>query len=897
MTALPFPYITTKLHIPETRVERMPRPALMRRLGCYARTKMLLVSAPAGFGKTTLLGEWSHKSRWPVVWVSLDTTDNDPIHFWSYVVAALEKIEPRVGQNVLPLLHAPRPSPVEYLIPALINTVAALPDRLALVLDDYHCIESGTIHDALAYLIDYMPPNMHLIIASRTAPPLPLARWRARGQLGELGVADLRFSPEETEHLLNKVMALDLPAEAVAALQARTEGWIAGLHLATLARQEERLGTRGIEGSHRYVADYMASEVLDQQPPEIRAFLLRTANLEVLNGPLCDAVTGRTDSLTLLDELRRRNLFVVALDHKGHYRYHRLFADAIRGEATRDPALDLPNLHRRAASWYEANGDTSRSMAHLLSGGWVDEAVALVERTARDHLMRGELETLRSWFSSLPEDEIRSRPELCLVYAWALTHAGQLDAAEQYLDCLASGPIGGSQAGRLLGESASVHARIAVVRGDNEGMIHFSKKALSLLPVEATALRGDALLDLAFAYGAHDEFGVAQQAFDRAIEQSRASGNLRVAMMALYYLGDLYSAQGHLHRAVQLYRQGLAWCQRIAPSSGQACWAHAGLGTLLYEWNDVDAALDHLGHAVRLGQQCGEVKVLMYPRIPLSHALQAVGRTEEALAALDAAAEVARQTNILEIAHQIDLARIQTWLRAGRIDLATAWIRQQGLGVQDSALEPVEVELLAWIELAAHGAERTADPRGLARIVDLLDPGQGVTAPKRTYPWVGRLAILSLVQQALGHPDRAAEALARALQLAEPMGLIRTFVDLGPAMAALLSKRDALRRTARRQRTTVGEAYLEALLDAFEGASTPISVSAPTQPEGTIEPLRPREIEVLHHIAQGRSNREIAEEMVMAVSTVKWYLRGIYGKFQVHRRTQALARARELDLI
>jgi LuxR family maltose regulon positive regulatory protein len=894
--SLAVPHIDTKLHIPTTRSDLVDRPRLERKLDRCVEYRLLLVSAPAGFGKTTLIGEWSERSRWPVAWVSLDPGDNDPMRFWSYVVAALDKLETDIGANVLPKVQSPQPEPIEYIIPTLINTVVNVPDHLALVLDDYHCIESETIHTGLAYLLDYLPSNMHLIVATRIDPPWPLAQWRARGQLLELRASDLRFSPSETERLLNQVTKLNLPTEDVTGLQERTEGWVAGLQLAALAARASSEPSplspfQDFRGDHQYVVDYLATEVLQQQPGPIRDFLLQTAILDTLSGSLCDATTGQANGQAVLEQLHHQNLFITALNRRGQYRYHQLFADFLRDQLRRDPSHDPQTLHLRAADWYERHGDLDRAINHVLAAGHTAEAVHLIEETARTHMMRGEFATLRNWFQNLPDQVICNRPQFCLIYAWVLANSAQLDAAIRYLDQLELDPQAGEEERVLLGEAARVRARIAVIQGDTPQNIHYSKKALDLLPASAP-VRGDVFLDLAFAHNSLQDSEAAEAAFLQAIELSQATGNPRATLMATYYLADLYRDHGRLRQAAQCCQQGLASSQQLDPPTTAVCWVHAAFGALLYEWNDLAAALDHLQKAVHLAQQSGEIKVLIYAPISLARTLQALGRSDEAPSPLERATRVAGQTCIPDLANLVDEARVRIWLRQGELDTAARWLQRRGLSLQNDPLSPAEVDLLARFQLARNQAASSSSQDDLARIVELLDAQvEADAALDRKRPLVEHLSLLALAYRGLGDDDRAMAKLAEAVALAEPMELVRTFVDCGAGLV------DLLRELAAQARDS---GYVARLLAAFRDDAAPEkTVDVPPLPasQPLIEPLRQREIEVLHYVAQGRSNQEIADEMVVAMSTVKWYLRNIYDKLDVHRRTQALAKARELNLL
>lgn len=892
-----FPQIATKLSIPAVRGNRVSRDRLHSKLDLCTNYRLTLVSAPAGYGKTTLLSGWSQTTDYPVAWVSLDATDNDPLHFWSYVITALGKLEPDLGEHLLALLRAPRPILDDFLLAALVNAAATIPGDFVLVLDDYHVIQNDAVHAALATVLSCQPETMHVILAARSDPPLPLARWRARGQIQALGVRDLQFSFDETLQLLQRAMSPDLSQDVALALQRQTEGWAAGLQLAALAVQEQAgvALLRGFRGDHYYIVNYLATEVFAQQPAWLQDFLAQTSILETLEGPVCAAVTGRDDSAVVLAELLHRNFFITALNSKGAYRYHYLFADFLRDRLKSGAHGDAASLHRRAATWYARVGDLERAIRHALAAGDTGTAAAHVAAAARDYLLRGEFATLRAWFQALPEPAILARPELCVISASVLANAGHGEAAERYLGQLESLPPEDTETNLLLGEAASVRARIAVIRQDTPANIRYSEQALALLPEDAAVQRSEIFLDLGFAHSAQHAYAVARESMEQAIGVSRAAGNLRTAMLALYYLGDMELTQGRLHEAARRCQEGLAWCEALTPPSPLACWAHAGLGRLAYEWNHLDDAITHLEKAVALAQRCGEVKVLMYPRIPLAAAFQAQRRPDAAARVLDAATAVVAQSHIQVIGEQVDLARVQLWVEQGKVDAAGRWLQLQGIDLQKADLQFHELTMLAWYHLAS----QPVDAAALGRLRErALHEMAVATAQQRAYHAIGWGLWAARVDQTLGQLGPALDRLAALLVQAEPMGLVRTFADHGEPLAALLRQVRAQPDVAR---------YATRVLAACEGGKAgsrsterprPLHVQqALHSSPHLIEPLRQRELEVLHHIAQGRSNQEIADEMVMAVSTVKWYLRNIYGKLHVNRRTQALARARELNLL
>ncbi|MBN1220897.1 MAG: hypothetical protein JXM69_18385 [Anaerolineae bacterium] len=883
-----FSYLATKLHIPPTPPSLVPRPRLIQQLNQSIQYKLLLVSAPAGYGKTTMLSDWSQRSEWPVAWVSLDGADNDPIRFWSYVITALDKLGADL-ESILDLLQATHTDST-YHLTGLINALAGISDDFVLILDDYHCIENDSIHTALTFLLDYLPAQMHLILAGRVDPPLPLARWRARGQLMELGIDDLRFSQAETQTLLQQTSNADLSAQDITLLQQCTEGWVAGLHLTALtvagSAESSTSFLNNVSGDHRYIVDYLAAEVLQQQPEPIRNFLLQTAILNHLHAGVCNAVTGRNDSRSILAQIEQRNLFLVPLDGKRQtYRYHHLFADFLRDQLQQTRPDEAPSLHRKAAAWCQQHGDVGQAINHFLSAKDFTQAVQLIEDIAEQSLIRGEMNTLLNWFKLLPEELVCARPKSCLYRAWALTHAGQLAAASQYLALVDQ--FEPSQTEGLKGQRAAIQARLAVIRGNAAQIIDFSEQALRHLPADNLALRSEVSLDMAFACDQDPNcFEKAWQAFEEAIKASQKAGNSRTAMMASYYLAYSRRFHGQLQPAAQLCQHGLQWSQQHASGSVSACWVYVGLGELLYEWNNLAEAADHLQHALAMAQQSGEIKVLIYGYTTLAQLLQAQGQSDQALATLQTAENIIQKTDITVMIERIPLDRISLWLRQGQVEHAANWVQAHGLHFNPQ--EPASLGNRILIRLAM------AQPRTTNKVdeaIDLLNQWRHTAQTYgQTWELIRCLNLLALVYDTLGDETKALDALEEALALAQPLGLVRTFVDEGPAMAALLQK------YARRN---IATHYVTQLLAAFGEDTTltviPLLTALPTQP--LVEPLRQRELEVLQHISAGRSNKEIADEMILAVSTVKWHLKNIYGKLQVKNRTQALARARELNLL
>ncbi|MDQ3930638.1 MAG: hypothetical protein M3328_16015, partial [Chloroflexota bacterium] len=561
------PLLLTKLRPPVMRRKLVSRPALTRRLEAGLGGKLTLISAPAGSGKTTLLVEWLGYTELPVAWLSLDAADNDLGRFLAYLIAALQRVRPEIGETALPLLRAPQVVPTEPVLTVLANSLATVPHDFILVLDDYHVVRSEAVHSAVSFLLGHTPPHVHLVIAGRSEPPLGLAQLRAQGQLTELRAPDLNFTREETARFLHEVMELPASAEDVAALEGRTQGWIAGLQLAALSSQRREGGLAAlstITGGHPHLLDYLASEVLEQQPPDVQSFLLRTSILDDLTAPLCDAVVDQAQlpsSQLMLERLERANLFLVALDERQEwYRYHPLFAEFLRSYLKRTMPGDVEKLHLRAARWLEEHGLVPEAVPHALSAREYDVAASLVEGHAQAMLTYGENTTLIGWLTALPEEVLLTRPRLCIYHAWAATYAGQYQVAEARVrDAERAAALEGGNAGPryVRGEVAAIRARLAANSNDLEGVMSLSREALEHLPAERVDLRGHVALNLGLTYLDFGEMEQAARYLAEAHETGRASGNLRLAIFGLRYLGVTRMVQGMLHEAARLYRQAL----------------------------------------------------------------------------------------------------------------------------------------------------------------------------------------------------------------------------------------------------------------------------------------------------------------------------------------------------
>lgn len=909
--------LTTKLSAPETRAPILPRPRLLDRLDDGTRSALTLVCAPAGYGKTTLLIEWSRRSDRPFAWVSLDAQDDDAGRFWGYVFAALELLRPGVGAEALALLRSPQPPPIESILTVAINGLAALPRAGVLVLDDYHLIEDRAIHAALAFLLAHLPPRLRLVIAGRADPPLPLARLRARGQLTELRAADLRCTPEETAAFLRDVMGLALAAGDVAALEERTEGWIAALQLAALSLRGQADGAAFVAafaGSHRHVVDYLVDEVLARQPGDVHTFLLHTAILDRLGGALYDAVTGRGDGQALLEGLERANLFIVPLDDERRwYRYHHLFADVLRQRLRRADPAGVPRLHRRAAAWYERECWVTEAIGHALAAGDTAWAVRLAEEHVETAVLRSEVAAVRHWLALLPGDVVRSRPRLCVAAAVVALVGHDLEAVEPWLrdaerglgtgdrdeappDPSAPAEDGPSQGAGTLADELFADLPLAIVvicgtlarlRGDAARAIACAQRALDHLP-DTGYLRGVAAWDLGLAYWMGGDLAAADRVLGALSARATPTGSvetLYAPLLGLYYQGQVQIAQGRLHAAAATYRRA----QRLGAPEGRprlpaAGWAEVGLGELLREWDDLDGAARHLRAGLDLGARVGDAAPLAQGYVALARVRQARGDAAGALDAIEMARRLAPGADVIHLFNPVEAQRARLWLLQGDVAAAARWVEERGLR-QDDALSYAREAAHAVLArvLLAQGA-----PRDARALLDRL--GEQAEAGGRVGSAIEILALRALAEEACGDMATALATLGRALALAEPEGYVRLFVDEGMAMMALLRRAAA---------EGLSPAYAHRLLAAAAppGAPAPPAVARPTAASPLPESLTPREREVLELLAAGAQNGEIAARLYVTLDTVKKHVGHIFGKLGVGNRTQAVARARALGLI
>jgi LuxR family maltose regulon positive regulatory protein len=902
-----------KLSVPPAHIHLIDRPRLTGQLSRALGRKLTLISAPAGFGKTSLLSQWVQQGNIPAIWVSLDEADNDLIRFWSYIISALQRAHPALGPAPLVLLHTPTPPAIETVLTALLNAVNTLPEPIMLILDDYHVIEAPAIHRSVAFLLDHLPAQMRLVIASRTDPPLPLARLRARNHLSELHAADLRFNADEAAGFLNQAMDLHLPKEAVAALEERTEGWIAGLHLAALSLQGQSDipgFIAAFTGSHRYIFDYLADEVLDRQPEAVQTFLLHTSILARLCGPLCEAITSQPQAQALLEQLEQANLFLVPLDgERRWYRYHSLFADVLRDRLQRQQPELVALLHRRAAVWHEHNHFIPQAVTHALAADDLEYAAHLIEQAAEFMLKRGEGTTFVHWVEALPEALVRSRPRLAFYHAGALIVVGQSDMAEARLQAIERDlsahqneppAIGLHERDQtILGEISAARAIVAAYEGDVAQTLAWAQQALAQLPEDELFGRSMLAASLGAAYWWSGDLDAADKAFSETRVISQAARNAHASVASLAGQGYIQASRGKLRRAAEIYRQAI---QEATEPDGQllpvASLAQSGLGELLYQQNDFDQAERLLLEGIALAKQWGDPRTLGYAHALLAHVRQAQGHSAGTHALMEQAQQLAEQHHVTQLLTTLPASRAWLCLKQGDLDAAVRWADVWEPGWEARPRYPRDLEF-AGLMLARVRIAQGQFGKAVALLAQMLGAAE---AEERHGGSIEALALQALAYHGLGKRAQALRALARGLALAAPEGYIRVFVDEGKPMAALLLQiADARQARQHLDAPGVPSAYLHRLLAALGYApqAQPPSISAPqaTAQPSSCDLLSERALEVLRLVAAGLSNQEIAREMVVAVSTIKWHLKQVYFRLDAHNRAQAIKRARELHLL
>lgn len=889
MAAAGIPLLESKVHIPRPRGGLVRRARLAERLAGGALPAVVLVSAPAGFGKTTLLTEWlaggGARTR-PTAWLSLDRRDGDPAVFWSYVVAAVRKVAADVGTDALSTLQS-TPAGLESVVTSLLNDLDGLADDVVLVLDDYHLVESLEVQESMLFLVEHLPERLHLVVASRADPPWPLAGLRARGELLEVRAADLRFTSQETAAYLNGAMGLDLTAADVAALEARTEGWIAALQLAALSlrgRDDPAGFIAEFAGDDRFVVDYLVDEVLDRQTDDVRTFLLETSILNRLTAPLCAAVTGRSDARAILEALERANLFLVALDDRRQwYRYHHLFGDVVRARLADEEPERVAVLHRRASDWFDADGDRAEAVRHALAAEDFAKAAELIELGIPDLRQARQDATQQAWLAALPRRVFANRPVLSLALVGTHMVTGDtagvaelLDGIERWIDPYRPADEvivhDHAQFRRLPVEAAMYRAGLALLGGDLAGTVTHGQRAATLSGADDHIGQGAAAALIGLAHWAGGNLEDAERQYAAAVAAFERAGFLPDVLACSLGLADIQVAQGHLGAAKRTLTAGVDLGTAKGPLRGIADM-HVALGELNFERNELDAAADRLRASLALGDGLALRQHAYRWRVLEARLRSARGDHTGALALLGEA-EQHYDTDYSPKARPVSATRARVRLAAGDLAGAEQWAVNAGVTVDDEPTYLREYQQLTFVRLLLASGRPTDAIALLERILAAAEAGH------RDGDAIEALALLALGHAAAGDTPQALAALEEALTRAEVEGFVRVFLDAGAPMYALL-------KTAVRH----GRAAERAAGVLAAGGSPP----TPPQ-QGLVDELSSRELDVLRLLRTDLSGPEIAGELVVSLNTMRTHTKNIFMKLGVNSRRAAVRRADELGL-
>lgn len=867
------------------------RPRLIERLDEGIHRNLSLVCAPAGFGKTTLISEWIAGCGRPVAWLSLDKGDNDPARFLAYLVTALQGIKPGIGEGLLATLQSPQPLQIETILTTLLNEISAIAEDFLLVLDDYHAIDSQSVDQALNFLVERQPPQMHLVIATREDPSLPLARLRARNQLNELRAADLRFTPAEAAEFLNQVMRLNLSAEDIAALESRTEGWIAGLQMAVLSMQGITDTTGFIQsftGSHHFVLDYLMEEVLQRQSESVQAFLLRTSILDRMCGDLCDTVLLNTSvpGQETLEYLEHANLFIVPLDSERRwYRYHHLFTDLLRKRLGQNLSAEgIAELHIRASEWHEQDGQMFDAFHHALAADDFERAAKLAEDAWQKMERIFQTAAWLGWVNKLPDVAIGSRPWLCVQIGWAYSDVGELEPSETYLQKAEHALTDGMDSD----EFKSIPATIALIRSGNaqiEGnlpeTVRYAELSIQLAPESDSLIRAQAAITLGFTQWAVGDVEASLQAMRAWMNDMEKLGNQMYVIASAFVVADMQMILGHLEEAENILQQMIQQAAVYGQDAENVtAHHHLGLAMLAHERGDDEMVTPRLQLVAELGQRSTLIDWAHRWGLAQARLKESARAWDEALKFLDEA-QRGYVKNPIPMLQPIEARKARIYLKQGRLDKAQAWVQAHSLSVRDEASYLGEYEhlTLARIHLAECSFEGV-NPL-LERLLALAE------SQKRTGSVIEILITQSLLYHAQGEQPHALAALERALTLAEPEGYLRIFVDEGKPMEELLAKIDTKDRTRMKE-------YAHKLLAAFGDSIHPSSFTRNAHP--LIEPLSERELEVLKLLRSELNGPEIAERLIVSLNTLRTHTKNIFNKLGVNNRRSAVRRAEELHL-
>lgn len=894
--------LKTRMHIPAARSEQVTRTHLFERLDAGFRKQLTLISAPPGFGKTTLVSTWIKKRRIPTAWFSVDKIDNHPESFWSYVICALQGISSRVGKDSLAVLHKAPSPPTDEILASLLNELNEIKPHFCLVLDDYHNIETREIQEDLFFLIEHMPPAGHLILLTRVDPPWSLSRLRLLNKLEEIRIEDLRFTIEETTEFLNSIMSLSLSSEDIQVLETRTEGWIAGLQMSALSMQGRVDKSKFIEsfsGSHHFVLDYLVEEVLERQPASIQEFLIKTSILSSLNAELCAELTGLEDCQDILKTIEKANLFLIPLDDERRwYRYHHLFTDLLQTLLRQKWPGQEAELHRRASRWYVENGLVAEAINHASATGDIVYVAQLIEKNALTIITvyNYQLATLADWLDTLPEKWLYSRPWLAMAHGWLLSYSGNFEAAEavlhrldQVISRMPPEPDGKNLSQEhLLGCSAAIHGYQSVMLGEIKAGLEWLQKALLHLPYDDIPGRVFTTVVTGAALGTSGDLEGGIKLLSKAADRWREAKNPLLPIMILCELAGLQIMCGQLSQGINSCEEALRFSNEYARRMGvlppNIGFAYARLSYILRERNELQSAIYYAQKAEQISTQWGQKDSMSISYVYLAMALQAAGDTIQAQNNLNKARQISKQISTTRVEKVSAFEAKIRFLQGDR-----AFLKQWS--EKNAAIIDEELSLRYTREYITYARsiliqDRLYDAQALlARLLHLVHTTQAV-------PFEIEVLILkALVLKAMNEVDQALETFEYALRLAEPEHYVRIFIDEGDRIKDLLHL--AVRKDGQ-------DAYAKELLNLLEFSSLSTDETSsflsllPGAPGDT---LTPREVEILCVLATNKSIMQIADELCIAVSTLRTHIRSIYGKLGIHSRIEAVAIAREFKLL
>ena len=892
------PLIETKLYIPKPRAGLVERKHLVEQLNEGLHKKLTVISAPAGFGKTTFLTQWVAQADVPVAWVSIDANDSDPARFLRYVIAALQSIAPGAGRHSLPVMLSPDQMPVEVIVTHLIQEMAEISNEMVLALDDFHLIEAGRTHQIFELLTAHLPHNVHLILSARVDPPLPLARLRARNQLNEIRASDLLFTREETSAFFNKLMKLGLSDDDIYRLQSRAEGWVAGLQLAALSlqRQKDVAGfISAFAGDNRHIVDYLTEEVLHLQSETVQDFLLKTSIFSRFSAPLCEFVIRGNNSQDMLEELEKANLFIVALDDRRcWYRYHHLFADLLRQKLHQKYPSLVNDLHLRASRWFEESGLLHESVGHAIEAKAFERAASLIEKELRTIWENNEYTQLWRWINILPSSLVDSRPELCILHALDLFYAGRHKEAHEKLKTAESQiqnyePVTNAAATSqkhlsvpqkiLRGKMNTVKAFLASHEGDTSGMLRYSQKALRDLPKDNLIWTAMATAALADANANKGDLKETCRLRVKALKKSEAAGNIVVILMASSRLAISLRDRGRLDKVREICEQKM----QFAAQHGWSQTAVAGFllgvwGEVLAETNDLDGALNKSRKGVELTERGGGLAMLCWTYLSLIRVLFSRGDIAGAQEiVLQMEKRIGNYSVPSLMLNSIEAWQVRIWLAKNQLRTASKWEHQNAEERDETLYSTYCVKNLAIARVMIAEGRLNEAVSVLSRLLMFAERGDYLSYQ------IQILILQALAYENSGDTSRARDLLGKALKLSEPKGFFRIFVDEGPELGKLLEKVVDVNRGS-------SHAYARELLPFFR-----LHKIIKTENE-MLEALSDREMEVLKLIAAGLSNKMIMEGLFISMSTVKTHVRNIFSKLNVHSRTEAIFKAKEMEL-